>query len=356
MNFTRNQGSSKGQVAIIGGGPAGAITALALTRAGVSVVVIEREVRSEWKIGEGLPPAVKPILHKLELWERFLADGHLASYGNCSGWGSDKLVDHSFVFHPHGCGWHLDRNRFDQMLLNSAVEAGATLVLSAESENTMAADVVVDASGRNSWLARRQGARRINHDNLVGSAALLKVGNGVADQDSLTMVEAVADGWWYAALLPDQKLVVVFLSDADLEATRMARTAEGWLALLKQTKHLRNRVERHAYRIELEPRLVSANSSRLDVMAGESWLAVGDAAAAFDPLSSQGIITAMESGMLAAQAIQAKLVGQPEALNTYAQRMEKIFAAYLANRDFYYAQERRWPESKFWQRRHGAMI
>lgn len=355
MSFTGHKDSSSARVAIIGGGPAGAITALELAKAGISVALVDREADGKWKLGEGLPPAAKPILQQLGLWERFLADGHLASYGNCSAWGSDELVDHSFVFHPHGCGWHLNRSRFDQLLLNAAVEAGAKLVFDAEIETT-AADFVVDASGRSSWLARRRQARRITHDNLVGSAAVLKAGNDVADQDSLTMVEAVADGWWYAALLPDQNLVAVFLSDADLESTRTARTADGWLALLKQTNHLRNRVARHAYEIELEPRLVSANSSRLDVMAGESWLAVGDAAAAFDPLSSQGIITAMESGVLAAQAIQAWMAGQPEALNTYAQRMEQTFAAYLANRNFYYAQERRWPESKFWQRRHGALI
>lgn len=371
MSFTGSQTPLSVQVAVIGGGPAGATVALGLAKAGTSVAVIDREVNGEWKIGEGLPPAAKPILQRLGLWERFLADEHLPSYGNCSAWGSRELIDQSFVFNPHGCGWHLDRTRFDQSLLRAAIEAGAKWVsdVVVECQQTksgwrvdlkervsIAAEFVADASGRISWFARRQGARRIRYDNLVASAALLKAEGEATDQDSLTMVEAVADGWWYAALLPDQSLVVVFLSDADLESTRAARTAEGWLALLKQTRHLRNRVERHAYRIELEPRILSANSSRLDVMVGESWLAVGDAASAFDPLSSQGIVTAMESGTLAAQSVRAALAGQTEALQIYSLRVEEIFAAYLANRNFYYAQERRWPESKFWRRRQGAMI
>lgn len=359
----------KPRVAVIGGGTAGAATALTLARAGVSVVIFEKETSGEWKIGEGLPPTARPILQRLGVWERFVADGHLASYGNCSAWGSSELIDHSFVFNPHGNGWHLDRSRFDRMLLDAAVEAGARLVSGSASvhlafhgkENkrsesagetpALPANFVVDASGRSSWFARRQGARRINHDNLVGAAALLIADGKIADRDSLTMVEAVADGWWYASLLPDKKLVAVFLSDADLDATRQSATVEGWLSLLNQTVHLRSRIERHNYQIEIAPRFVSANSSRLDVVAGDSWLAVGDAAAAFDPLSSQGIVTALEFGMLAAETI---LTSEPEALKQYSERIEQMFAAYLANRNFYYAQERRWPDSTFWRRRRSA--
>ena len=193
---------------------------------------------------------------------------------------------------------------------------------------------------------------RMNHDNLVGLAVLLKT-ERETDRDSLTLVEAVADGWWYTALLPCKKLVAVFLSDADLEATRMARTAEGWKRLLEQTLYLRERVERHGYRIELGPKIVSANSSHLDLTTGETWLAAGDAAVAFDPLSSQGITTAMESGILAAEAI---LNGPAKALNSYSQRLEQVFTAYLASKDSYYAQERRWPDSTFWLRRHNKLI
>ncbi len=402
----------KPQVVVIGGGPAGAATALTLARAGVSVIIFEKETSSGWKIGEGLPPAARPILQQLGVWERFVAGGHLASYGNCSAWGSSELMDHSFVFNPHGNGWHLDRSRFDRMLLDAAVEAGAQVFsdiavtdvqrmnsgwrlelgrnqFTAEAQRTqrprgdseetlcetsamlcasavkkddlmeqisspaeaLSTDFVVDASGRSSWFVRRQGARRINHDNLVGAAGLLRADGKIADRDSLTMVEAVAAGWWYAALLPDKKLVAVFLSDADLDVTRTAATVEGWRSLLAETEHLRKRVEQHGYRIELAPRVVSANSSRLDVVAGDSWLAVGDAAAAFDPLSSQGIVTALEFGILAAEAI---LAGEREALKTYSERLEQKFAAYLANRNFYYSQERRWPDSGFWLKRHSA--
>ena len=354
-------------VAIIGGGVAGAVTALELAKAGVSVALAEKEVSNDWKIGEGLPPAAKPILQQLGIWERFIADDHLASYGNCSAWGSRELIDQSFVFNPHGNGWHLDRSRFDRTLMNVAVEAGAKLFsgavvqdcwrsdpgwqLQLSNAEVISANFVVDASGRRSWFSRKQGAQRTSFDNLVAVAAVMETKSEPIDHDSLTMIEAVVEGWWYAARLPGMKLAAVYLSDADLEATRLARTSDGWLSLLNQTVHLRKRIERHGYRIALEPRIVSANSSRLDFAVGDSWLAVGDAAAAFDPLSSQGIVTAMESGRLAAEII---LAGQPRALKSYSDRLEQIFDVYLSNRNFYYSQERRWPDSTFWQRRHGA--
>lgn len=376
MSLIGSQNQSRVNVAIIGGGTAGAVTAIELARAGISVVVIERQAAcAGWKIGEGLPPAAKPILQHLDLWERFIADGHLTSYGNCSAWGSGELVNQSFVFNPYGTGWHLDRKRFDQMLLSAVIKAEAKLlspatitdcqqtdsvwrlelVFAGKDRLVVNADFVVDASGRNSWFARKQGTRRINYDNLVGVVALLKSDSEPIDQDSLTMVEAVAEGWWYSALLPGEKLIAGFLNDADLDSTRTARSAEGWESLLNQTEHLRKRIERHGYRIELEPRIASANSSHLNFVAGESWLAVGDAAAAFDPLSSQGIVTAMESGIQAAATIQSWLAGQREALKNYSDRLEQVFAAYLSNRNFYYSQERRWPDSVFWRRRHSTI-
>ena len=81
-------------------------------------------------------------------------------------------------------------------------------------------------------------------------------------------------------------------------------------------------------------------------------MAVGDAAAAFDPISQQGVTWALESGLEAARAIDAHLSGDLRALDRYADWVESEFASYLQIRDEYYAQERRWPESTFWRRRH----
>ena len=96
----------------------------------------------------------------------------------------------------------------------------------------------------------------------------------------------------------------------------------------------------------LPGRVTDASTSWLDRMAGPGWAATGDAAAAFDPLSSQGIVTALvmgrEAGRLAA--------GSQPRRNTSAQ-YASLLEEHLALREAYYGLERRWADSDFWRRR-----
>lgn len=102
---------------------------------------------------------------------------------------------------------------------------------------------------------------------------------------------------------------------------------------------------------ETSLRPVAANSYRLDRTTGNHWLAAGDAAMAFDPLSSQGICHALKSGLLAARAIEACLLGDQTALEEYARGTQRSFDKYLSMRAVYYGREQRWSSSVFWQRR-----
>jgi flavin-dependent dehydrogenase len=83
-------------------------------------------------------------------------------------------------------------------------------------------------------------------------------------------------------------------------------------------------------------------------------VAAGDAAVSFDPLSSQGIMTAMYTGMRAGQALAAHLDGDAGALDAYAARVDEVYAAYLRGRLEVYAYETRWPDRPFWVRRRPA--
>ena len=82
------------------------------------------------------------------------------------------------------------------------------------------------------------------------------------------------------------------------------------------------------------------------------WLAVGDAASIFDPLSSQGIVKALRSGVFASYAIADLLLnGDDLGLRRYRRYVQDEFEGYAKNRAQYYGEERRWPESEFWRRR-----
>jgi flavin-dependent dehydrogenase len=87
---------------------------------------------------------------------------------------------------------------------------------------------------------------------------------------------------------------------------------------------------------------------------GDGWIAAGDAAAAYDPLSSHGIGSALAGGRQAADAVAAHLDGDGAAFTNYRERLLAEYARYLWTRDGYYRDERRWSGAPFWERRHGA--
>src|SRR4051794_28901408 len=114
-------------VAVVGGGPAGAAAATVLAAGGAGVVVVERSSYAGFRVGETLPPDVRLPLERLGAWDRFCAAGHLPSPGVLAAWGAATPHANDFILHPHGCGWRVDRNRFDAMLVAGAQEAGAVI-------------------------------------------------------------------------------------------------------------------------------------------------------------------------------------------------------------------------------------
>ena len=130
------------------------------------------------------------------------------------------------------------------------------------------------------------------------------------------------------------------MTDGDLER-------DEWVAAARRTHMTQERIAAYAFD-EVTPRIAPANTSRLNAVAGPGWLAVGDAAVSFDPLSSQGIMSALEAAFAAAEAIAA---GGDAPLARYAATVTGRYRNYLVERAQYYGAERRWPDSQFWQRR-----
>ena len=81
------------------------------------------------------------------------------------------------------------------------------------------------------------------------------------------------------------------------------------------------------------------------------WLAVGDAAATVDPLSSQGILKALRGGIFASYAIGDRLRGDTGALARYARWVAAEHDGDGVARATVYGRERRWADAPFWRRR-----
>lgn len=348
-------------VVVAGGGPAGSATALNLSRNGFSVALIEQSQYETPRVGETLPPLTRQRLVELGLWERFLTSGPLQSYGIRTAWESPFPRHQDFLHHPYGCGWHVDRARFDAMLASAAAEAGAALFLAAHVKSctmtgghcqldvahggrsaTFVGRVLVDATGRKALLASRLGSQTDVADRLIGAVTFCKA----SQPAQWALIEAVKEGWWYSAPLPDARMVFAYMTDSDLWNLDM------WPDLMQLAPLTSERAE--CRQIPPPSMVISAGSMVRRPVVGANWIATGDAALAFDPLSGQGVLKCIESGTRCAAAIARYFADESSSLSAYDSWVQETYQAYLSERRQFYGGVLRWPTSQFWKRRQSS--
>jgi flavin-dependent dehydrogenase len=363
---------SEYEVVVIGGGPSGAATASQLAAAGRRVLVLERTRYQESRIGETLPPRARVPLARLGLIERMEGSGHLPSPAMVSVWGGGAPQWNDFITNPYGSGWHIDRGRFDRMLADECRARGAVVregvkvrhcahspggwkvslhTAARAPQEHVSCRFLVDATGRGTRKIHLSGLPTV-YDRLVGIAALYDDCSARAQDDS-TLVESVAQGWWYSARLPDERRIAVFMTDSDLVYGGRGGLKAFLQRQLRDAQYTTERVRpvAEAKSTCVWPAITSMHPS----VGGPDWLLTGDAASAWDPLSGQGICKALESGIDAAQAIERTLQGDGGAIREYARTVHAQFDDYLESRARYYTAEQRWRDFPFWSRRHAPI-
>ena len=360
---------SVADVVVAGGGPAGAAAAAAARAEGLEVELVCGSRGARPVPGESLPPGTDTVLERTFGAAALGNEQHRSSFGNRSAWGGPDLETTDFVHNPFGHGWHIDRRALEQSLhdrlrtqgvrvRSDARVAGQTwtggqwqITLDGGQAADIRARALVDATGRAARIARSQGVRKRRLDRLVAAYWMLPAGSE-AGIDSTTLVQAAADGWWYTTPVPGARRVVAFLTDADLLPRRAARSADDWQERIGRVGHVRDALAREGRQLDGDPVIVDAGVAYLEQPAGDGWVAAGDAAVSFDPLSSQGILTAVEMGAGAGRAIAAILTrADQEPLVRWGAEYARLLDAHLRLRAYYYAQERRWPAAPFWLRR-----
>jgi flavin-dependent dehydrogenase len=355
-------------VLIVGGGPAGLATAIELSRRGIPALVVERGRYDDVRVGEHLHPRAVLQLRDIQSAADLPLDAHTASAGVEAYWGSAMPNHLDYFLHPGQRGLNLSRPQFDADLARACEASGAGVARSAVLrgarkeragwEADVAIDgetrrfhvaVIVDATGRAAAFARSQGAKVRADDRQIAVVAL---DDDARDEtDTRSLVETAEIGWWYAAPIGPSRRICMLVTDDDLLPAR-ARTdlAAWWRDQQRRTTHVARRFAGDGPADRLIVR--SARSQRTEPAGGAGWVAVGDAAMAFDPMASQGIAKALDHARRAAAGIAAHLAGDAAFPHGFAHELDQEYSAYRAKRAAYYRGETRWPDAVFWQRRH----
>jgi flavin-dependent dehydrogenase len=359
-------------VLIVGAGVAGCATAIALKNLNpnLQIAIIEREALGLKKqhVGETLPPHASQQLQQLGIWDTFLSHNFIQSYGTSSAWGSAELHTNEFLYSPFGYGWNLDRKIFDQFMVNEAKKRGAFFFWNTscteaikfneywtlncknnQGNQIISTKFAVDASGKKAAFSSLQGVSKIVQDQLVGIYRYYEAKNKNNGIGNGTCVETDPFGWWYSATLPNNRMVVSYMTDTDIANELQLRKKDPLDNLLSKTFYTSKRLSEAL--VQTEPKVVAAHSQRLSSVFGDAWLAVGDAASCYDPISSLGIYKSLLMSRFAAFAILDNLKGDTLGLKKYQHIISQDFEGYLSKKQEYYSQENRFKNESFWKRR-----
>lgn len=375
---------NKQQIYIIGDGPAGSATALSLIKhlrankadkeLNFDIYQVCATQNQSHSIGETIPPAATEWLTKLGVEHCLDNSDHLECPGSVSQWGSDQPGYNDFFFTPIGKGFHLNRKKFNEQLLNSASEAGITTLantklmsVKAQEQGTMLtlqtpdgpalkhADFVVDATGIQARVARSLNVARNEYDSVISTCVIFELPESYKYPPAHTIVSAVAHGWWYACRLPNNKALISFCTDKESLKQGKLTTLECWKALFKSSNWFhRECVKQFGNQLNdsSEVMLRVAPSAILSCVIGQQWLAVGDAASSYDSMTSAGITKSLQQGWQAGKALALSLQkNKQSALEQYQDNVFQEFSRYLRLHQELYHCEQRYSTQPFWARR-----
>jgi len=315
-------------VLVVGGGPGGSTVAALLARGGLSVALAEREPFPRFHVGESLLPANLPLLERLGVLERIERHGFLRKYGAAF---HDQETDLEYTFYfregkpwPHWA-FEVPRAEFDRILLDhAAAQPGVRLLQPAAVEDAsfdatgvtarlaggggsreVRARFLVDASGRDGFLASRQG-RRAPIPGL-GKVALFAHFRGArrwAGRDEGNIrIYVFEHGWFWWIPFAGDVVSVGCVLHARVLRERSGTVEELWGAMVERCRRV---AEGLAAAERITPVHAAANFSyRVAPIRGDRFLCVGDAVAFVDPIFSSGVFIAMQSAELAAAEILA---------------------------------------------------
>jgi geranylgeranyl reductase family protein len=308
------------RVAILGGGPAGAFAAEKLASAGLGVVLMDEKLAWEKPCGGALTHKAYsqyPFLIENSTPKRMVTETVLAAPK--AGEVTLQLGDPMVIY-----------SRFDLnlMLLERAERAGAQIEKTRVTRMERHGD---------KWRLETTGGKLDADFCIVATGArnpLREVGTQLTPPDTMSALGYYVPG-------DQERIDIQFLPDLEGYIwifPRCGHLSVGICGKGESASSLRKRLEAYmagrgiswkgaSFYSHLLPSL-DAGSWERNRVAGDGWMAVGDAAGLVDPITGEGLYYAIRSGDLAAQSLLAD-VGAAESLNRYRELLRRDFAADL---------------------------
>jgi flavin-dependent dehydrogenase len=319
-------------VAVIGGGPAGSTTATLLAQHGYRVGLFEREHFPRFHIGESLIPETYHVLKRLDMLDRMKGSHFVKKYSvqfvNQNGRLSEPFYFLDHKQHESSQTWQVVRGEFDQMLLDNSRQHGVAVHEGARvlevlfegeraiglrvqpeggPEQEVRARVVVDASGQSTMIASRLGLRE--WDPILKKAAVWTYWEGARrdtgkDEGATLVIQTKGKKGWFWYIPQHNNIISVGVVAAYdyLFKNRSDKDAEA--IYFEEVERCPGVKERLAPGKRVAPfRAAKEYSYRSRKAAGDGWVLAGDAFGFLDPLYSSGVLMALTSGSMAADAV-----------------------------------------------------
>jgi len=358
-------GSTATDVVVIGGGPAGSTVSTLVAQKGYRVKLYERERFPRFHIGESLIPETYWVFQRLKMLDKMKASPFVKKYSvqfvNAQG-----KLSAPFYFHdnkPHECSqtWQVIRSQFDLLMLQNAEEQGVEVhqgirVLEVLFDGTRAvgvriqqedggqqevyAKVVVDASGQSTMLQNRFKLRL--WDPVLNKGAIWTYWEGAyrdtgRDEGATLVVQTTnKQGWFWYIPQHDNTISVGVVAPFDYLFKGRGSHAQTYDEEVAACPAIKERVS--IGRRSTGYFATKDYSYRSKQVAGDGWVLVGDAFGFLDPLYSSGVLLALKSGELAADAITdglgqgnvsaAQLGRWGELFNRGVDRMRRLVCEY----------------------------
>lgn len=319
-------------VLVIGGGPGGSTAAAFLAKRGYRVVQLEKARHPRFHIGESLLPMNLPVYERLGVLDKIKAMGVYKPGAdfeakNAAGYRTYEFGRALGDSPPHA--YQVWRQDFDKMLFDHARECGVdgregaeviSVVQPGPRESIaevrcddgnvyqVKARYVVDATGRDAFLASKKKIRRKNPEHqsaaIFGHFRNAEFRPG-ADAGNIS-IYSFQHGWMWMIPLPKGVMSVGAVCRPDYLKQRRGRTQEFFFDTLKLHPLMWKRVE-GAQLIDDEVRVTGNYSYEASALGGPGWILVGDAFAFLDPVFSSGVYLATACAEQAAHVVDQSL-------------------------------------------------